>query len=168
MLPLRRMRSLSLAVAACAALGCAHPPVETVVTGPAVGDSATVRPQVEAAMRRFNRFMRVGPPDSVAAMFTANGELYEPRNPVHTGRASIRDFFAPLTVDVRIESAATTTQALELFGKSVLQWGEYVDNGGEVSRPTASYRGRFVAEWMRQADGRWLLRRLMLQPLTNR
>ena len=165
---LGRLRYLSMGVATCAALACAHPPVETAVTGTTVGDSATVRPQVEAAMRRFNRFMRVGPPDSVAAMFTTDGELYEPRDEVYTGHASIRNFFAPLTVDVRLESARTTTQALELFGKSVLQWGEYVDNGGEVSRATMSYRGRFVAEWARQADGRWLLRRLMIQPLTNR
>ena len=164
----RPISALLLAIT-CSSLGCGRPPVvHTAIGGPEL-DSATVRPQVEAAMRRYNRFMRVGPPDSVAGMFTQDGELDEPREAVHEGRAAIRHFFAPLaSAEVRIESATTTTQALQLFGSTVLLWGEYVENAGEVGRPSVSYRGRFVAEWARQADGRWLLHRLMIQPLTNR
>jgi uncharacterized protein YjiS (DUF1127 family) len=30
--------------------------------------------------------------------------------------------------------------------------------------PTTMARGRFVAQWARQRDGRWLLRRLLFQP----
>lgn len=153
---------------ACSAIACSRPSVVQTAVAPTPLDSATVRPVVEAAMQRFNRFMREGPPDSVAAMFTKDGELYEPREAVHKGRTSIRSFFAPLTVDVRIESATTTTQAFEVRGGSVLQWGEYIENGGPVSQPSRSYRGRFVAEWVRQRNGQWLLHHLMLQPLTNR
>ena len=153
---------------ACSAIACGRPPVVQTTVVPSSPDSAAVRPVIEAAMQRFNHFMRAGPADSVAAMFTQDGELYEPREAVHKGRTSIRSFFAPLTVDVRIESATTTTQALEVRAGSVMQWGEYVENGGPVSQATRAYRGRFVAEWVRQSNGRWLLHRLMLQPLTNR
>lgn len=120
---------------------------------PAV-DSPTVRSQVVAAMRRSHRFMRMGPPDSVAPMFTQDGKLYKPRGAVHLRRTAIRSCFTPLAfTGVRIKSANTTTQALHLLGSTVLQWGDCGESAGEVGRPSVSYRGRFVAEWVRQAAG---------------
>lgn len=148
----------------CAAAGCRTPPAVG-APDPISPAAAAVRPQIDSSMARFNRFMRAGPPDSVAAMFTADGELYEPREAPKKGRTAIRTFFAPLTHKVRIESAVATTQALEKYGKTVIQWGEYVENASRVTGLEESYRGRFVAEWAQQSDSRWLLRRLMLQPL---
>ena len=152
--------------AVCAAAGCRTPPAVG-APDPITPAAAAVRPQIDSSMTRFNRFMQAGPADSAAAMFTADGELYEPRLAVKKGRTAIRDFLAPLTRQVRLESAVATTQALERYGKHVVQWGEYVGNASRVTGPEESYRGRFVAEWAQQSDGRWLLHRLMLQPLSG-
>jgi ketosteroid isomerase-like protein len=162
-----RMRLTPLLALTCAVAACTKTPEVETIPG-LTPDAAAVRPQVEAAMQRYNRFSRAGLPDSAAAMFTADGELYEPREAVHKGRSAIRSFFAPIGSGVRIESALTTTQALEVYGKTVLQWGEYVENAGPIAQASTSYRGRFVAEWARQPDGHWLLHRLLQQPLTNR
>lgn len=150
----------------CAAAGCRTPPAVG-VSDPISPAAAAVRPQIDSSMARFNQFMRAGPADSAAAMFTADGELYEPHLAVKKGRTAIRDFLAPLTRQVRLESAVATTQVLQRYGKTVIQWGEYVENASQVTGPEESYRGRFVAEWSLQSNARWLLRRLMLQPLSG-
>jgi ketosteroid isomerase-like protein len=130
-------------------------------------DSAAARAQVVAAMNRYNRFMRAGPPDSIAAMFTNDGELYDSENSLK-GHGSIRAFYEPLTRNVRIQEANSTTHAFELWGTTALQWGEYEQNASAAGGAVTVYRGRFVAEWEHSPDGRWLIRRMMVQPLHGR
>lgn len=160
-------RHVATVVAAAWTLAaCGRPSVEPTLTLTPV--AAAARAPIEAAMQRYNRFMRAGPPDSAAALFTEDGELFEPRDAVLKGRNAIRDFLQPLGEKLRVESASSTTQSLEAWGATALEWGEYVQNVGPAGGASTTYRGRFVAEWLKQADGRWLLRRLMMQPLTNR
>jgi ketosteroid isomerase-like protein len=159
--PLTRLASFTFA---CAVTACARPRIDT-SAAPAPG-TAVARAQIDSAMNRYNRFMRAGPADSLAALFTPDGELFDAENAL-TGRKAIRAFFEPLTRSVRIQSAASTTHALDVIGATALQWGDYVQNAGPVDQTPRHYRGRFVAEWKRGSNGRWLLRRIMLEPLNG-
>ena len=125
-----------------------------------------VRTEIDSAMHRYNRFMQAGPPDSLAAMFAEDGDVYDGENALR-GRSAIRAFYEPLTRNVRIESATATTRAIESSGTRVLQWGEYVQNASQVGGPVTHFRGRFVAEWERGPEGQWLIRRIVVLPLNS-
>ena len=164
--PLNTLLPLAIAcLGACLGAACGTPHV---ASNPSpLPDSAVVRTEIDSAMHRYNRFMRAGPPDSLAAMFAEDGDVYDGENALR-GRSAIRAFYEPLTRNVRIESATTTTRAIESWGTRVLQWGEYVQNASQVGGPVTHFRGRFVAEWERGPRGQWLIRRIMVLPLNSR
>ncbi|HEV8121368.1 MAG TPA: hypothetical protein VGQ67_10275, partial [Candidatus Polarisedimenticolia bacterium] len=65
---------------------------------------------------------------------------------------------------VEIESASMTAETTEACQDQALQWGHYAQRVIAPGQPAADYTGRFVLEWSRQANGAWLVRRLLLQP----
>ena len=111
--------------------GCAMP--QQTVPATAVAPASR---QIEAAMQRYTLFTRTGPPDSSAALFTADGELLEPGMRPLEGPAAIRAFLAPLWHMVTVTKAETTTDAIEVFGDVGYQWGAY----DQVVASTASPR----------------------------
>jgi ketosteroid isomerase-like protein len=143
--------SLTRSAAALAILaglaGCATPqrPV------PAPADSPASR-QVEAAMQRYTLFTGTGPPDSSAALFTADGELLEPGMRPLEGPEAIRAFLAPLWQMVTVRKAVTTTDAIEVHGDVAYQWGACDQVVAVRDQPPANYHGRLVAEWRRKPD----------------
>jgi uncharacterized protein (TIGR02246 family) len=139
--------------------GCAASPRTT----PAPADAPAAQ-QIEAAMRRYTRFTRTGPPDSSAALFTADGELLEPGMRPLQGPDAIRAFLAPLWRTVTVTKAETATDAIEVFGNVGYQWGAYDQVVAVHGQQPADYHGRLVAEWRRGADGTWRIRRLLVQP----
>ena len=127
--------------------------------------SASERHAVEQAMRDYAKNLRVGTSDEVAACYTADGELLLPGlDPLH-GREAIRAFLAPLAAATEVESVDIESQLVEVHGKSASQWGKYHQVAGEKGKVKQQFRGRFAALWHREADGRWRLVRLMMQPL---
>ena len=148
------------ALAILAALaGCATP--QRPVPAPA---DAPAPSQIEAAMQRYTRFTRTGPPDSSAALFTGDGELLEPGMRPLRGPEAIRTFLAPLWHAVTVTKAVTTTDAIEVHGDVAYLWGTYDQVVAVQNQPPADYHGRLVAEWRREPDGAWRIRRLLVQP----
>ncbi len=120
---------------------------------------------VEAAMRGYAAALKSGPPEAVAAWFTADGELLLPgMAPVH-GREAIRAFLAPMASAVEVESVEVATDAVEVHGGSADLWGTYHQLAGEKGKPKEMHAGRFAALWHREPGGPWRLARLMMQPV---
>lgn len=125
---------------------------------------------VEAAMRGYAAALKSGPPEAVAAWFTADGELLLPgMAPVH-GREAIRALLAPMASAVEVESVEVGTDAVEVHGESADLWGTYRQLAGEKGKPKEMHAGRFAALWHREAGGSgpagpWRLARLMMQPV---
>ena len=65
---------------------------------------------------------------------------------------------------VTVTRAEITTDAIEVFGDVGYQWGAYDQVVAVHDQPPADYHGRLVAEWRREADGGWRIRRLLVQP----
>ena len=57
-----------------------------------------------------------------------------------------------------------TPNVTEVYGDQAFQWGTYAQRVVVPGQPAADYSGRFVAQWSRRGDGRWLIRRLLTQP----
>jgi len=122
-------------------------------------------PAVEAAMRRYAMLLRGAPPDSVAAAYAEAGELVLPGVGTLHGRAAIRDFLAPLAAAVEVTAVDVATDSLTVHGAGAEQWGTYRQVAGERGKAPGVYRGHYAARWQRDADGRWRLSRLVMQPL---
>ncbi|HTQ79376.1 MAG TPA: SgcJ/EcaC family oxidoreductase [Thermoanaerobaculia bacterium] len=125
---------------------------------------AEARRQVEAAMERYTTLLRTGPPEALAACFTAQGELLEPGMAPLQGPEAIRAFLAPIFTAVDVLSASATSESVEVHGDAAYQWGTYRQRVAEHGKPPADYQGRYVAAWRREADGQWRLRRMLVQP----
>jgi uncharacterized protein (TIGR02246 family) len=128
------------------------------------GDPAAARREVEAAMQMYTALLKTGPVDAQVALYTADGELLEPgMAPLH-GRDAIKAFLTPLFGAVDVESATTTSDAVEVYGDAAYQWGTYSQRVAEHGKPAADYNGRYVASWRREADGKWRVARFLVQP----
>ena len=46
-----------------------------------------------------------------------------------------------------------------------LYWGSYFERLDFPGQPRSEQHGKFVAQWVRQADGTWLIERLYRIPL---
>lgn len=122
---------------------------------------------IEAALQRYTAAVKSGPVDAIVACYTEDADLLQPgMAPLH-GRKAIRDFLAPLATQFAVESAEMASDSLQVFGDFAFQWGAYRQTAGPVGGKPGRYEGRFAAEWHREADGAWRMRRLMVQPVQS-
>src|SRR5262245_20855406 len=130
---------------------------------PPAPPAAAPAKDIEAATQRYARLQQAKDAAGLAAFYTADGELLEPGLEALKGPAAIREFLESFT-DVKIESAAMTSEHVDVWTDDALQWGSYTQRAVLPGKPAASFSGRFVAQWRRQPGGKWLIRRLLLQP----
>ena len=147
-------RGRALLLAAVVVAGC---------RGDADRLASQARGEVRAALARYSD--RVARMDSrgIAAMYTPDGELSEPGQPVTQGRDSIRVFLESF-VGFRVEENAMSSDTIVVKGTRLVQSGRFTQrvrmpDGTEV-RP----RGSFTAEWVRESDGQWRIRRMHSVP----
>lgn len=126
--------------------------------------AALASDEVRAAMRAYDSILVYGPPDSTAAMYTADGILFIPGMAPLQGRKAIVDFLAPLWNGATVLTAKTTVDTVEMYGERAYLWGTYEEVAGPKGDAPSLYRGRVAAEWVREADGRWRIARILTQP----
>ncbi|HEY4573010.1 MAG TPA: SgcJ/EcaC family oxidoreductase [Thermoanaerobaculia bacterium] len=119
---------------------------------------------VEQAMRGYAATLKDGTPEQIAAFYAKDGELLLPGLADLKGPEAIRAFLAPMASAVEVESVAVTTDLVEVHGDSADLWGTYRQVAGEKGKPKQTYGGRYAALWHREADGKWRLSRLLMQP----
>jgi hypothetical protein len=131
---------------------------------PDAARDAAIRDTVAAAMQRYQLAARSVNPDSIAAFFTPTAVLFEPGiHPVRT-RDSIRAFIASFP-GVRVDVATASADTIEVWGGAALLWGSYFERLAFPGQPVSEQHGKFVAEWVRQADNTWLMQRLFRVPI---
>jgi uncharacterized protein (TIGR02246 family) len=104
--------------------------------------------------------------DSMASSFAPDATLFEPGILPTTGRPAIRALFASFP-GVRVDSATATPDVLEFFGDTAYVCGAYFERLAFPGQPASEQSGRFVMEWVRQPDGRWLIQRLFRVPVST-
>ncbi|HEX3526402.1 MAG TPA: SgcJ/EcaC family oxidoreductase [Thermoanaerobaculia bacterium] len=161
----RSFRSASWLIAAVLFLAACTCQAAAPQAVPAATNAA--RRDVESAMQQYTTLLRTGPVDAQVALFTQDGELLEPgMAPLH-GRDAIKAFLAPIAAKYEVQSAASTSDSVEVFGDAAYQWGTYTQQAGERGKPGADYTGRYVASWRREADGHWRISRFLVQPFPS-
>jgi len=127
---------------------------------------AATRAEVANAMQRYMVAARAVNADEIAAFYTPTAILFEPGiNPIE-GRETIRAFIASFP-GVKVDSATATPDTIEVFGGTALLWGSYFERLSFPGQPVSEQHGKFVTEWVRQADGQWLIQRNFRVPVTT-
>jgi uncharacterized protein (TIGR02246 family) len=130
------------------------------------GNQESAQREVAAAMQRYQVAARTVNPDSIASFYTTNAVLFEPGiKPIQT-RDSIRTFIASFP-GVRVDVATATPDTIEVFGDKAFLWGSYFERLAFPGQPLSEQHGKFVTEWARQADGRWLIERFFRIPIPS-
>lgn len=129
-------------------------------------DEDMARTQVDEAMQRYQVAARSVNADSVSAFYTGTAILFEPGIPPIQTRDSIRAFMASFP-GVKVEVATATADTIEIHGDMALYWGTYFEKLEFPGQPVSEQRGKFVAQWVRQADGRWLIERMYRIPMPS-
>lgn len=119
---------------------------------------------VAQAMQRYQAAARTVNPDSMAAFFTRNGTLFEPGIPPIRTRDSIRAFLGSFP-GAKVHIATATPDSIEVYDGTAYYWGSYHERLDFPGQPTSDQRGKFVAQWVRQDDGSWLIHRMYRIPL---
>ncbi len=138
---------------------------------PAVRDSdpqvtAATRDAIATTLQRYMVAARAVNPDSIASFFASTAILLEPGiAPIHT-RDSIRAFMASFP-GVLVDSATATPDTIEVWDGSALLWGSYFERLRFPGQPLSEQHGKFVIQWVRQADGTWLIRRFFRIPVAT-
>ena len=156
---LRELSRLALTGPVAGMMACSAAPTPT-------ADGVAVRAEVEAAMQRYQVAARSVNADSVSAYYTIGAVLFEPGIPPIQTRDSIRTFMASFP-GVKVEIATATADTIQVYGDMALYWGSYFEKLDFPGQPVSEQHGKFVAQWMRQADGRWLIERMYRIPMPS-
>jgi uncharacterized protein (TIGR02246 family) len=133
---------------------------------PVPPSEATARADVQAALDRYMVAARAVDPEAIAASFTNTGLLFEPGILPIQSPDSIRAFVASFP-GVEVESASAVADTIELYGTTAYLWGSYYERLAFPGQPRSEQHGRFVIEWVRQEDGRWLIDRYFRVPVPS-
>lgn len=126
--------------------------------------AAESRGEVAAAMARYQQAVRTVDPDAISAFYTEDGTLFEPGIAPIASRASIRAFVASFP-GVTVDSATATPDIIDVYDGTAYLWGSYFERLSFPGQPVSEQHGRFIAEWVRQADGAWLIKRHFRVPI---
>ncbi len=125
---------------------------------------ATARADVAAALQRYQAAARTVDAEAMSASFAPAGVLFEPGIAPIITRDSIRAFLASFP-GVTVHTATATPDTIDVFGDRAYLWGSYFEHLSFPGQPTSEQHGKFIAEWARQPDGRWLIARMYRIPL---
>ncbi|MBX6365217.1 MAG: DUF4440 domain-containing protein [Gemmatimonadetes bacterium] len=160
---MRRLGAMFLVAAVAGCAGGGRPASSGPAPSARAAPEGSAAAEVSAAMGHYVALTRRVDSDSVAAMYTADGELLEPRMAPLRGREAIRRFLAPFDARTVVDTAAFRTTSLDVYGDVAYQWGTYHQVARLDGGPPGTFDGRFAAQWRRDTDGRWRLARLLMQ-----
>jgi hypothetical protein len=113
------------------------------------------RPGVERAMQRYDSLLVRMDTDSIALLFTADGDL---GNVAH-GRDSIRKFLARFA-GFKVLSQSSTTDSIIVGDDTAVQTGHYHQRTVIPVNDTVTVKGAFTARWLFARDQGWLLKKM--------
>jgi ketosteroid isomerase-like protein len=119
--------------------------------------------QVERALAAYNARVAAMAHDSVAATYTADGEMGETGQPLTRGREAIRARLASFS-GYRVLANRLVADSTRVKADTARQWGSYWQRVRRPAGDTVEARGTFAATWQRQGTGSWQIRRMIATP----
>ena len=102
--------------------------------------------------------------ESVAAFFTDDAINMIPGTPSDSGRAAIEKRFAEGLAENKMELTQTTDE-VQLVGQTAYERGSFNQRVTPKTGQPSMQRGRYLAIWHRQPDGKWKCSRFLFNDL---
>jgi len=123
-------------------------------------ETAAARTAIEAQAAAFSAHFSAGHADTVAAMYTEDGEVLPPNEKAVSGRANIQTYFANFLA-MGTTSLTLTTNAVAASGSHAIERGSYVLSftpgpNAPKEMKAVSDTGKYVAHWHNEG-GTWLM-----------
>lgn len=115
--------------------------------------------EIESAMQQYERLLQKMDADSISKMFTPSGWL----GSIAHGRDSIKQFLLTFT-NVKVLSASSTTDSIELKGLSATQNGMYYQTAVVDQKDTARLKGTYTVKWEWLPAEGWRIARITNNP----
>jgi len=100
---------------------------------------------------------------AIAALFTEDGEVTVVGQPPVRGRAAIARQLASF-IDFHVLAETLTADRLDVAGREGLVAGTYRQRVRIPSGEVVEVHGSYTADWRREADATWHIRRMTTTP----
>jgi len=150
--------------ASCALLlvvaGCQKPETPEQAQARMTRELAAARPALDAVARSWERYTAAGQTDSVAMLFTEQGEEMPPNAPPNVGRPAIQTFHAK-QASLGQESISITTDEALVNGPLAISRGAFTyslkpGSGAPAGMKAVADTGKYLIHW-HQVGGKWLI-----------
>lgn len=113
------------------------------------------RKEIKQALATYDRLIKKMDADSIALMYTTDGDL----GIIAHGRDSIRKFLSTFT-NVKVLSASSSSENIKIKDDTAVQTGRYEQvalvNNSDTVRPTGSYEAKWI--WIKNEG--WRIQRM--------
>lgn len=142
------MKPVFAAIIACFLLFCA-----------ACTKQQNEQQRLSEALKHYNRLLTAQNADSLAQMYTPDGEMLGNGKLAAFGRDSIRSFLASFS-NIEVASNEMPVDSVRINGNTALQFGTYKQTAIINKQDTVRVKGEFTATWQRNEAGAWFLKRM--------
>ncbi len=118
---------------------------------------------VDVALENYVQLLRRQDAAALSELFAPDGSLGHAGQAPIVGPAAIRAFLESFA-SYKVVAHAMPVTSVSVEGNHVTQVGTYSQTVRTPDGRTIQVNGIFVAEWERQSDGRWLIRRMRTAP----
>jgi ketosteroid isomerase-like protein len=119
---------------------------------------------LDAALNHYGRLVQAMESDSIAALYTPDGQLGGVGLATVTGPDSIRAFLHQFD-RYHVLRATMMLDSSRMAGDTGIQHGRYAQRVQLPAGDTVEVSGKFTAEWLRGASGEWRIHRMATAPL---
>ena len=140
-----------ISIAGITACNSSHP----VTTTPTPDRSAAVR----AVMGKYNQCFLQMNTNCIAALYTPDGEIYTTGLLQASGPDAIQSFMNQSFEAAPITSFTATIDSIIINGDVAVVRGRYDEKTTHPTGQSNEAKMRYIAEWMQQSNGQWLLKR---------
>jgi hypothetical protein len=116
--------------------------------------------EIESAMNQYNHYIIMMNTDSIASIFSTDGDL----GGIAHGRDSIKHFLLRFK-EFKVLSQTSSTNMISITGDSALQTGLYWQTTIVPPADTMHVKGSFTARWIFEEVSGWKIKRMDTQPL---
>jgi len=121
--------------------------------------------EIENAMKHYDRLTFRMAGDSLADIYTSDGELGGKGMKTYVGRDSIRKFLKSFDpASITLISNSTKIDSLVFKGDTAVVKGSYEQKAKLAQGDTGTYNGTFTATWMKGEGDKWLIRKMYTIP----
>ncbi len=109
---------------------------------------------VKAAMQQYDRLILKLDADSIALLYTPDGNL----GGIAIGRDSIRRFLSSFK-NIKVLSQSSTTSSIQIIKDTAVQKGNYTQSD-LVGKDTMHVKGEYIATWQWMGKNGWHIKKM--------